>query len=225
MFIIRMDKNTNLYAISPKKLYIGESHADIIQFIIPPKIGVYDLNILMPVLHYVNVDGLDKTAELHYADDYKDQMSFVTSPTADMMAHGGPYPIWLEWVDQDYNFVFKSGCMHLHIETTIPENDREDIDYNEAAALNHHIEQLTQELNDVTTKLLQRIFELEDMVDELKTSTPTLPTPSVENAGDALTVLPDGSWGLSPASGAMTVTYDGEGNLAFPNVSVETKEA
>lgn len=162
MFIIRMDKNTNLYAISPKKLYLGESHADIIQFVIPPVVGVYDLSILMPIFHYINVDGLDKTAELHYADNYKDQLSFVTTPTEDMMTHGGPYPIWLEWVDQDYNFVFKSGSMHLHIETTIPENDREDIDYNEAADLTHRIEQLDKEFDDVTDGLLERILKLEE---------------------------------------------------------------
>lgn len=162
MFIIRMDKNTNLYAISPKKLYLGESHADIIQFVIPPVVGVYDLSILMPIFHYINVDGLDKTAELHYADNYKDQLSFVTTPTEDMMTHGGPYPIWLEWVDHDYNFVFKSGSMHLHIETTIPENDREDIDYNEAADLTHRIEQLDKEFDDVTSDLLERILKLEE---------------------------------------------------------------
>lgn len=224
MFIIRMDTNTNLYAISPKKLYVGESHADIIQFIIPPVVGPYDLSILMPIFHYVNVDGIDKTAELHYADDYKGQLSFVTTPTEDMMAHGGLYPVWLEWVDQDYSFVFKSGCMHLHIETTIPENGREDINYNEAAALSHHIECLTQKLDDVTSKLLQRVFELEDMVDVLKSDLPALPTPSVEDAGNALTIMADGSWGLSPASGAMTVIDDGEGNLTFLNVSVSTQE-
>ena len=224
MFVIRMDQNTNLYAISPKKLYVGESHADIIQFVIPPVVGPYDLSILMPIFHYVNVDGIDKTAELHYADDYKGQLSFVTTPTEDMMAHGGPYPIWLEWVDQDYNFVFKSGSMHLHVETTIPENDRQDINYNEAADLQHRIAQLNQEVDEVTSRLLQRIFELEDLLGMLKDDVPVLPIPSPQDFGNALTVQIDGSWGLSPAAGAMTVVDDGQGNLTFLNVAVSNEE-
>lgn len=58
----------------------------------------------------------------------------------------------------------------------------------------------------------------------LKEDIPELPTPSVADSGNALTVQPDGSWGLSPASGAMTVVDDGEGNLTFLNVSVSTQE-
>lgn len=58
----------------------------------------------------------------------------------------------------------------------------------------------------------------------LKTDIPNLPTPSAADSGNALTVQPDGSWGLSPASGAMTVVDDGEGNLTFLNVSVSTQE-
>lgn len=53
---------------------------------------------------------------------------------------------------------------------------------------------------------------------------PSLPTPSIADSGKALTVQPDGSWGLSPASGAMTIVDDGEGNLTFLNVSVSTQE-
>lgn len=68
------------------------------------------------------------------------------------------------------------------------------------------------------------VKSVRDMVENLKDDIPNLPTPSVADSGNALTVQPDGSWGLSPASGAMTVVDDGEGNLTFLNVSVSTQE-
>lgn len=146
MFVIRMDKNTNLYAISPKKLYVGESNADILQFIVPPVVGIYDLSILLPVLHYVSVDGVEKTAELHYADDYKDQLSFVIAPPRDMMYSTGSYPIWLEWLDVDYNFVFKSGSMKLEIISNFNEDDVKEIELDVAAELDRRVDLIEEKI-------------------------------------------------------------------------------